>query len=639
MKRDFSKTLTRSLSTVFQSRKKQKLNVNWVSATHLKNYMVNDTLVDWLKLHDKKSSNISVKRLSGDLIQSSSSQSSSSQSSSSQSSSSPSTKRTFNDFRMEQGIKFETELIKLISKKVPIVFVSDKITDDTCNETIKHIKNGTPVIHSAPVRNSTNNTQGIVDLIVRSDYLYKIVSDVGTISEEYPEDYKNQNLNYHYVVIDIKFSTLPLRADGVHLLNSGNYPAYKAQLFVYNEAVGLIQGFTPSCAYVLGRRWKYTSKGIDYNDYSSLNKLGVVDFTTVDKELVKQTHKAIEWVKENKENGHSWSVNPPSREELFPNMCHDSGSYQKRKEEIAFNIGEISSIWNCGVKHRKEAFKNGIISWRDKRCISKNIGINGKRKVIIDKILNINRSSRIKISPKKIVSNLYNWKDTKSVEMFVDFETITDIFSDFSDLPAQKPIDMIFMIGAWYKKENEWFYKNFTCEHATYEEEFRIMNEFNNFVLDNGGLETKLWYWCADKHFWKRSELRQYDRLYAEGTSTTKENPNNSVNRDLVANWKVNNWVDLCDIFKEEPIVMKGCFNFGLKNIAKTMRKHGFIKTEIESNCVSGMDAMILAYDAYTNKSLSQEDKTTVFNDISKYNEFDCKVLWEILEYLRKNHT
>jgi hypothetical protein len=24
--------------------------------------------------------------------------------------------------------------------------------------------------------------------------------------------------------------------------------------------------------------------------------------------------------------------------------------------------------------------------------------------------------------------------------------------------------------------------------------------------------------------------------------------------------------------------------------------------------------------------------------DIAKYNEFDCKVLWEIINYLRKNH-
>jgi hypothetical protein len=625
MKRNFSKIV--SCSGVVPNKRQKLTNIKWVSATHLKNYMVNDTLVDWLKLHDKK-------RIG--LVDNRSLENRNYDNKVSINNLSVPKKRTFTDFIKEQGIMFENEIVKVITKKVPIVFISDKITDDTCNETISHIKKGTPIIHSAPVRNKSNNTQGIVDLIVRSDYLSKIVTDCENSLQTnnprtYPEEY---NLDYHYVVIDIKFSTLPLRADGVHILNSGNYPAYKAQLFVYNEAVGLIQGFTSRCAYVLGRRWKYTSKGVEYSDYSSLNKLGVVDFTTVDKDIVEQTYKAIEWVKENTENGHKWSVNPPSRDELFPNMCHDSGSYQKRKEEIAFKIGEISSIWNCGVKQRKEAFKNGISSWRDKRCVSKNLGINGKRKDIIDKILVINRNTKEKISPKKITSNLYNWKNTESPEMFVDFETLSDIFPDFSQLPVQKSIDMIFMIGVWYKKDDEWMYKHFTCENPTYEEEFRIMNEFNTFVVDNGGSETKLWYWYADKQFWKRSESRQYDRL--------SDDDSNVLNRNLVANWKLNNWVDLCDIFKQEPIVIKGCFDFGLKSIAKSMRKHGLIKTEIESTCVSGMDAMVFAYEAYTShtdKKLSKEDKETVFNDIAKYNEFDCKVLWEILEYLRKNHV
>jgi hypothetical protein len=29
---------------------------------------------------------------------------------------------------------------------------------------------------------------------------------------------------------------------------------------------------------------------------------------------------------------------------------------------------------------------------------------------------------------------------------------------------------------------------------------------------------------------------------------------------------------------------------------------------------------------------------TETMKDITKYNEFDCKVLWEIMGYLRQNH-
>lgn len=613
MKRNFS-VITRSVSEKMRKEieglerplKIQKTNdIKWISATKLKNYIAKDPLVDWLDLHDKGHSFVSnkgkknIQNINNRFRNTS----------------------IFSNYLMSQGRKFENEIIKIIEKKVPIVYISEYITDESCEETIKHIKKGTPVIHSAPVRNRKNHTHGIIDLLVRSDYLSKIIVD-------YPEEERiSTDEKYHYVVIDIKFSTLPLRSDGVHLLNSKDYPAYKTQLCIYNEALGLIQGFTPNKAYILGRRWKYTCKGIDYANYSSLDKLGVVDFSTIDKEFVKETKNGIEWVKENRDSGHTWSINPPSRAELYPNMCCDSGSFQKRKEEIAFNIGEISSIWNCGVKNRKIAFKNGIKSWRDKKCNSKTLGINGKRAVIIDKIIDINRGQD-KISITKVINNIHNWKEEKT-EMFVDFETMTDMFSDFSELPLQKSKDMIFMIGVWYHniKTEKWEYKNFRCLELTYDEEFRIMNEFYDFVLENGGDKTKLWYWCAEKSFWKRSELRQYDRLI---------DLNETDKSQLVSNWKNINWVDMCDIFKQEPIGIKGCFNFGLKNIARALRNHGFINAHIESNCTSGMDAMVLAYNAYTKKD---ENNERIFADVIKYNEFDCKVLHEILVYLRKCHS
>ena len=85
----------------------------------------------------------------------------------------------------------------------------------------------------------------------------------------------------------------------------------------------------------------------------------------------------------------------------------------------------------------------------------------------------------------------------------------------------------------------------------------------------------------------------------------------------------------------EEPIVIKDSFKFGLKSIAKAMEKHGMIGTMLDSKCSSGMTAMVSAYKCY-----NTEDKPStcdIMKDISKYNEYDCKVLWEIIRYLRNN--
>ena len=42
-------------------------------------------------------------------------------------------------------------------------------------------------------------------------------------------------------------------------------------------------------------------------------------------------------------------------------MCKDSGYWNKHKQEIAENIGELTMIWNVGEKHRTKAISNGVI--------------------------------------------------------------------------------------------------------------------------------------------------------------------------------------------------------------------------------------------------------------------------------------
>ena len=95
-------------------------------------------------------------------------------------------------------------------------------------------------------------------------------------------------------------------------------------------------------------------------------------------------------------------------------------------------------------------------------------------------------------------------------------------------------------------------------------------------------------------------------------------------------------WVDLSDVFRREPIVVKGAFDFRLKSIAKAMRANKMISTNIESDCKSGINAMAKAWECYLN--LPDPQNSTIMEDIAKYNEFDCKVLWDILTYIRAHH-
>lgn len=569
--------------------------LEYIPATCTRNYMLRDPLVDWLKLHGTRHNAI---RSNND---------------------------GFVSFIMRRGVDFEDKLVEYINNhRLPVVSVSEYITNESINKTINLMKSGTPIIHSAPIRNPKTRTHGIIDLLVRSDYLHRIVDDCPLTDDEQIIPSPKLGHDFHYVVIDVKFSTLPLRADGRHLLNSGSFPAYKSQCLIYTDAIGIIQGYTSQYAFILGRRWRFTQKDINYSDLSCLNKLGVIDYKKVDKSYVEQTSNALKWVRENRKYGHQWSVSPPSRQELYPNMCHDSGKWEKQKEKISENIGEITNIWYCSTKHRNIAISNGITSWRDPRCTSENIGIQGLRAPVIDSILDINRQHTDKIRPKKIVNNVFDWKTTGN-EMFVDFETLSDIFSPLSDLPKQKHTDMIFMIGIWYKHSNQWTYKRFTCNKPTYEEEYRIMDEFVTFVKEHG--DPRLWYWHAENIFWCKSESRQFNLASGDEKKTHR----------ISDDWKLDKWTDMCEIFKHEPIVIKGCFKFGLKPIARAMYKHKLITTTLESDCTSGMTAMIKAWKCYND--FPDPVSCPVMQDIAKYNKFDVKVLEDILTYLRKNHT
>lgn len=567
-----------------------------VSATHTHNFMINDTIVDWLKNNEHKRRG-SYTRGGSD---------------------------GFTSFIQKKGIDFENKLVEYLRDSGhPIVTVGEFISDETCRKTINLMNEGAPILHSAPVRNNYNKTQGIIDILVRSDYINNLVDKNPLSKDEENKGAHKFGTKYHYVVIDIKFSTIPLRSDGVHILNTGHYPAYKAQTLIYTQAVGRIQGYTAPYAFIMGRRWKFRSNCVKYSGLNCCERMGRIDFHGFDKSYIQRTKDALAWVRDVKNNGWKWSVDPPSREELYPNMCIDSGKWNSEKKRIADSIGEMTNIWYVGVKNRKKALESGVTSWKDELCTAKRMGFSGKRANVIDKILHINRQNKHKILPKVIKNNAHEWK-TEHTEIFVDFETLSDIFCGFDQLPEQRKSDMIFMIGVGWEEDDVWNYKNFICNSPTADEEFRIMDDFVSFIRDMGYPIIR--HWHAEESFWTSAENRQFN-------STEDWNRKNTISD----HWNGMEWADMCDIFRQEPVVVKGCYKFGLKEIAGAMHKHNMIKTSLTSNCKSGMSAMVNAWECY--QKTTNPATCDTMKDVAKYNEFDCKVLWEILTYLRENHT
>ena len=70
------------------------------------------------------------------------------------------------------------------------------------------------------------------------------------------------------------------------------------------------------------------------------------------------------------------------------------------------------------------------------------------------------------------------------------------------------------------------------------------------------------------------------------------------------------------------------------------MNKHKLIRTNWDSRnpCSNGLNAMLLAHKAYKDSKGELDDSNVIMNSIIHYNQVDCKVLWEIITYLRLYH-
>ncbi len=579
-----------------QPTKKRKRDDIWVSATKTKNYMIHDTLVDYLELQSKNfrtynpnKFKINKKAKNKNI-----------------------TKTT--NYLFEKGYEFERYVINYLKEKYIVYCLDSNYNLENVKKTKELINKQVPIIFQGSLKNDDNNTFGVCDLLVRSDYINKLTKE-NYLNED--EIYYNDKLFYY--VIDIKWSTIPLASNQKNILNKDLIPAHKSQIWIYNRCLGLIQGITPRYGFILGRNWNYDGeRGIGVFD-----KLGVIDYYYYDKNFPQESINAVNWYKDVAKNGKNWDIKNPHRSELYPNMCKDSYIWNEKKKELALKIGEISLLWYCGYKHRNRGLEKGIDSWKLRRCNSEILNVDlGKRK-IVDLMIKINRNNKDKIYPKKITNNLYNWRKEVN-EIFVDFEIIPNIFDDFSNFPKQKNSNYLFMIGVGYIIKSKIIYKSFIVNELNLEEEYRIMNEFIEFWNDRK--RPKIYFWSAEKKFWEYYSNRQF----TENNSLHSKEKNN-----IIVNWYIpdKKLCDLSNFFRETPIIIKNCFGFKLKEIAKCMNDMGMIKIKNDSGIDNGMDAVINANNIYKSKNIKKEIK-----NVEKYNKFDVEIMYYILSYLRKNH-
>jgi hypothetical protein len=517
----------------------------------------------------------------------------------------------FTQLKFKEGIEFEHKVVKEIKQLYPKDFIeiceSHQARDKKmCIKTFKAMYDGIPIIYQGVLQNPTNLTLGSCDLLIRNDYINKITNHTYTIDEVKKTIFPH---NKYYIAVDIKSVTIQFNVDGLSLRKSEIKP-FQYQLCVYNDALRYMQEVKTTKSFILGKAWKLektiNKQKIVEGSKNPLDKFGITDFSGRDAEIITETDDAVRWYHKLKKS-ENWTHHPePSVYEIYPNMSNYSDEgYRHIKQKCAEEIKDITLISYLTPEHREQCFKYGIKSWDDDRLNSEFLGLGKKQSRIVDAILNANRDKSDKIIFKGEIT--FPLIEESDLTYYIDFENMIHDHHNY-----------IYMIGLSHvSKKNGYEHKCFTLKEFNSDSEESMYNDLLKHIE------------ITNKKYIKDGKDPQYVHYSpVECTQLSK----------LISNLKLpkNNikWYDLLSYFRENAVGVKSAFNYSLKSIGKALYKNKMITTYWDESILGDNKISIIAYNKYIKKDKFSEEE---FKKLIEYNHIDCKIMYDIIEVLRKN--
>lgn len=563
----------------------------------------------------------------------------------------PKKPRSSLEYISKSGYEFETHIINQIQHFMQTqnqLHLFTKINEidyvKNCNQTISIIKSNThSCITNSVLINYSNITWGKPDLIVRGDWILKYITTPPNVNKS------------KWYIIDIKSATINLIDKGQRLASKLSYNVYKSQIYIYTQALNnLLKTISSDTGtdvpnnvtqgFILGKRYKHVvqKKSIWENTF---DRLVTIDFPlekSAGNDLGKLVLDAHVWHKYLRKNWSSMSVNPINNDCLYPNMKNSmSGNWHRVKKSIGLKNKEITLLWNCGLANRDQAWKAGYKNF-GQITHSATLGFgNTNKELIIDKMLDCTNNK----IPYQLdqSNNLMDWQTKAKYEFFVDFETYNaDDFIDCQMVDDGEEYGLglgsgsggqkIYMCGIIYEETSTVFviktersthsahsahnahcsrYPNAQIKYCENEEDLvkKIILYFKDFPIEN----TRLIHWSHAEPSLFEKKLAQYQYQY----KTTFVHQNN--------------WYDLLKIFKNptSPIIIEGCFGFGLKEVVRSLNRIGEIKF-VWSELDDGLLSSFLARDIYMGKDVEFD-----MGEIIEYNLIDCQALKIIIGWMR----
>jgi hypothetical protein len=575
-----------------------------IAPSRLKNAITKCHLDDWLKLYGKKNGYTSViktkkrKRSSSNI-------------------------EITNRFQKNGNI-FEDKVVKYLKELYEVVQITHNafdLTKQNCIKTYIAMEIGTEIIYQGALMDVNQNLHGIPDFLIRSD----IVSDIFT-GYEYP--HKNEGAfngkQFHYVVVDAKFSKLQLCADGMRIRNSDQTRFYKVQTWIYNTILGSMQGYQPKLGLVIGNGYSFTKKGCTSSSKTWLDRPGIVDFDNKDKFVQDDLISAMDWYNRlSCKTASDWQISPiPETEELYSNPKKGEDKWKKARTQIAEEQDDIALMWNCNEKNREIAKNNGYFHAKNvTNC--KDIGFksDSKRGKTLTTIIKVNQSGKEHVN---IDINDLPDHDKEQI-YYLDFETINRATVVIGDTTSEIR-NYVYLIGLTDQKGN---YNSFKLEQFTPESEAKMTEEWLDFLVCHANDKP-----ITIVH-WGNAEVMWMNHLVKCHSNTDTQVSVGERITNLKENTKM---FDMCSYFLNKNIVYPGQKDFSLKSVTNAMHSLKYIKSSYTGlECMSGDQSMELMEKILSDKIVNLQNHVN-YGKLLAYNAIDCIVLLEILSHLKKSN-
>lgn len=577
----------------------------WVSASQTRNHALGHPLIDWLDRHGE------AHGFTRDAVDEAT---------------------DFGAFIMGKGLEFERVVVDHLHGLTDMrVILPDGVSgrerrDPAIAEaTFAALAEGVPIVCQGVLRDAESRTWGAPDLLVRSDVLADLFPDSLSATEAAVPAPDLGIGARHYRVVDIKYSTLGLLVGGeLSNSSSSSTPAYKVQTYLYNRALGRLQGYLPPESFLLGRGWTQRKERGD----NALDRLGPV---VMNDDLAAGADEAVDWLRRMRREGGGWHPLPePSVEELRPNAKADPGPWKSALRRILDEGEDLSRLWQAGPTRRRKAYDLGITRWTDPRLTPEALGMSGAMAANLSAQLEVNRDrAGPPVRPARVAAARDEWLDPP-LEFYVDFETVGDLDDDFARFPERGGQPLIFMVGCGHLEAGEWKFECFIADRLDEPSEARAIDAwFAHMAAVRARLAPDA---RAMVVHWSPHER-----------STLEEAFDAAVVRHPEKDWRHPDWAwfdFLARVVREEPMVVRGAHGFGLKAVANAMHALGLVQTKWDEGPVDGLGAMVGAWrcEREAANAGGRLIDTDLMQGIRRYNEVDCKAMMELVRYLRRHH-